>query len=290
LNEGDFFSEYVLPATLAVIMFGIGISLRLRDFKRIFRYPKKIATGLASQMILLPSLAFLIVGLAPLPAAVKVGFIIISACPGGTASNLVTYLLKGNTPLSISLTASNSVLILITIPLITRLALKLFMGEAEQIDLPVGPTVANILLTTLLPVLVGITLRERFTPVAKRLEKPMRYVLPALLAGVFAFEIFFRDGRREVSIFDSVDIYLVGLLLNFSSMLAAYFIAHRMKLYKPDDYTLSIEVGLQNSALAIYVASSLLGNSTMALVAVVYSSFTFFTTMGFAYAVKRYRR
>lgn len=271
-------------------MFGIGISLRLRDFKRIFRYPKKIATGLASQMILLPSLAFLIVGLAPLPAAVKVGFIIISACPGGTASNLVTYLLKGNTPLSISLTASNSVLILITIPLITRLALKLFMGEAEQIDLPVGPTVANILLTTLLPVLVGITLRERFTPVAKRLEKPMRYVLPALLAGVFAFEIFFRDGRREVSIFDSVDIYLVGLLLNFSSMLAAYFIAHRMKLYKPDDYTLSIEVGLQNSALAIYVASSLLGNSTMALVAVVYSSFTFFTTMGFAYAVKRYRR
>lgn len=290
LQDTDFFSTYILPGTLALIMFGIGISLRVKDFKRIFRYPRKIATGLFSQMIVLPAIAFVIAFLAPLVPAAKVGLIIISACPGGTASNLVTYLLRGNLPLSISLTASNSFLILLTIPLITSLALLTFMGQDENIRLPVWDTVQNILFTTLIPVLLGVALREYATRFAKWLERPMRYLLPALLASVFAYEIFAKDSAREVSIYDSLDIFLTGMVLNFTSMIAAYLIAHRMKLYRPDDYTLSIEVGLQNSALAIFVTGSLIQNDTMTLVAVMYSSFTFFTTFGFAYLVKRKKR
>lgn len=271
-------------------MFGIGISLRIKDFKRIFRYPRKIVSGLFSQMVMLPLIAFAIVSVAPLVPAAKVGFVIISACPGGTASNLVTYLLRGNLPLSISLTASNSFLILLTIPLIVRLALTAFMGQDESIQLPVWSTVQNILMTTLIPVLAGVTLREYATKLAKTLEAPMRYVLPLLLALVFAYEILVKDNSRSVSIYDSLDIFLTGLALNLTSMLMAYFIAHRMRLYRPDDYTLSVEVGLQNSALAIFVTGSLIQNDTMTLVAVIYSSFTFFTTYAFAYVVKRSKR
>ncbi len=285
--DANLFSEYALPATLAIIMGGMGLSLEVKDFKQILIYPKPILTGLFSQMIVLPLIAFLIVGFTNLDPYIKVGFILIAACPGGTASNLVTHLLKGNLALCISLSAINSLLILISLPLIVNLALMLFVGDAAEISLPVMQTIIKIFFVIALPVFTGMMIRSWNRTLANKLEKPLRYILTGLLLSVFIVVIFFDQRKESASIQDYLEILPFALALNFASMLAGLFIAYFMKTGKRNSYTISVEVGLQNSALAIFVASTLLNNHRMAVVAVIYSSFTFFSTALFGYIAKK---
>ncbi|MEZ5070565.1 MAG: bile acid:sodium symporter [Bacteroidales bacterium] len=117
------FSEIFLPVTLAVITLGMGLSLTTRDFRRIFAQPKAVIIGLCCQMILLPGIAFLIARSVHIDPLYSVGLMIIAACPGGATSNLITYILRGNVALSISMTAINSLITLITIPVIVTLSL-----------------------------------------------------------------------------------------------------------------------------------------------------------------------
>ena len=114
--EASLFSQYILPVTLGLIMINLGLSLHLEDFRLIFSEPKALIAGLFCQMILLPAIAFTVAALSNLPDPIKIGIVLISICPGGATSNLITYLLKGNVALSISLTSINSILILFTIP------------------------------------------------------------------------------------------------------------------------------------------------------------------------------
>lgn len=282
------FSLYYLPTVLIIIMFGIGLALEKKDFENVILYPKAVLLGLIAQMLLLPLVSFVIVFITDLPPVVKVGFILISACPGGSASNLVAHLLRGNVALCISLTVLNSLLILITLPLIVNLGLMIFIGETHELTLPVWDTIFKIFIMTLLPTFAGVYIRHKYMQLAIKLEKPMRYIMTILLFSVFAALIVFEERQSGQGISQYVYLFPYAIALNVAAMLAGYFFARRMELDNRNNYTISIQVGLQNSALAIYVASSLLQHREMAMVAVVYSSFTFFSTLLFGYLAKRF--
>ena len=269
-------------------MFGIGLTLEKKDFENVVRYPKAILIGLTAQMILLPLVAFTLMLFTDLPPIVKVGFVLISASPGGSAANLVNHLLRGNVALCVSLSALNSLLILITLPLIVNLGLMVFIGETHDINLPVTETILKIFYTTLIPTFTGVFIRHKNTRLAIKLETPMRYFMTFLLFAVFAALIFFEEKTTAEGVAKYTYLFPYALALNFFAMLTGYLFARRMGLNKRNNFTISVEVGMQNSALAIFVASSLLEHREMAMVAVVYSSFTFFSTLLFGYLGKRF--
>ncbi len=283
----NLFSDILLPITIAIITLGMGLSIKLKDFKNIFLYPKAVIIGICCQMLLLPIIAFAIASLFNFDPVYKVGLIIISACPGGATSNLVTYLLKGNVALSISMTVLNSIITLITIPAVVSLGLHYFTSQEANITLPVGATILKVFLVTVLPAYTGVNIRHYFPNTAKKIEKYQRFILPILLLGIYFGVIFIDEGDQKTNIFDHLSIAPYPFLLNVATMSMGWMVARWTSLRGINQFTISIEVGLQNSALAIFVAATLLNSQTMAIVPVIYGSFSFFTTFLFGYGVKK---
>jgi len=281
------FSEYFLPVTLAIITLGMGLSLTDKDFRNIFLQPKAVIIGLCCQMVLLPVIAWLIVRSINIDPLFKVGLMIIAACPGGATSNLITYLLRGNVALSISMTAMNSMITLVTIPLVVHFSLEAFVHEDAAISLNVGETVIKVFLITILPAFVGTRIRKNYPNFSLMLERPLRMVLPLLLLLVYAGVIFIDQGTSAGTRSDFIRIFPYTLLLNILAMVSGFLVARVLRLRVINQFTISIEVGLQNSALAIFVAATLLNNNDMALVPVVYGSFSFFSTLLFGWSVKK---
>ncbi|MFO7935194.1 MAG: bile acid:sodium symporter family protein [Bacteroidales bacterium] len=281
------FSDYFLPVTLAIITLGMGLSLTDKDFRNIFIHPKAVITGICCQMILLPLIAFLIATIVRLDPVFKVGLMIIASCPGGATSNLITYILRGNVALSISMTAINSLITLVTIPIIVTLSLNYFIHQEAEIHLPVVETVIKVFFITIVPAYLGTRIRKRKPEFADKLEQPLRIILPLLLLLIFAGVVFIDQGTGSATVRDFIRIFPHALLLNIVAMLAGLLVASLIRLKLVNRFTITIEVGLQNSALAIFVATNLLNSRSMALVPVVYGSFTFFSTLLFAWIVKR---
>ena len=280
------FSDYFLPVTLAIITLGMGLSLTERDFRNIFPQPKAVIIGLCCQMVLLPVIAWLIVRSINIDPVFKVGLMIIAACPGGATSNLITYLLRGNVALSISMTALNSLITLITIPLVVHFSLEAFYEDAA-FQLPVGMTILKVFLITVLPTYVGTRIRKNYADFSIKLERPLRVVLPLLILLIYVGVIFIdqRTGPDNSSAF--IKIFQYTLMLNILAMVSGFLVARVLRLRVINQFTISIEVGLQNSALAILVATTLLKNNDMALVPMVYGSFSFFSTLLFGWSVKK---
>lgn len=283
----SFFSDQVLPIALFVIMFGIGITLQIEDFAEVFLQPKAILMGLSIQALLVPLLAFGLNELWPLSPAAKAGLVLVAACPGGSASNLLTHLLRGRVALSVSLTALNSLLVLLTLPLVTNLALTLYLERDTEISLPFWRTFGEVLTTVILPVAIGMLLRNRLPRLSERLNQPLRYLLPLILLGVFAGVLFF-ENRSPDGQSDFWRLMLPCLIFNALSALLGFLLSRWVGVEKEGQFTIAIEVSLRNSAIAIFVASSLLKLPAVALIAVVYSSFTFFSTALWAWSIKRW--
>jgi BASS family bile acid:Na+ symporter len=281
------FSEIFLPVTLAVITLGMGLSLTENDFRNIFLQPKAVIIGLCSQMILLPLIAYAIASLFKMDPLFRVGLMIIAACPGGATSNLITYLLRGNVALSISMTALNSLITLITIPLVVTLSLEIFLHENTEIHLRVGNAILNVFLITIVPAITGTRIRKWRPQFADSLERPLRIILPTLLFLIYAGVIFLEGEGETATRADFITIFPFALLLNVIAMSVGFLVARTFRLRVINQFTITIEVGLQNSALAIFVAATLLKNHPMALVPVVYGSFTFFSTLFFGWVVKK---
>lgn len=283
----NLFSAYFLPVTLAVITLGMGLSITHRDFKNVFYRPRAVLVGICCQILLLPLIAFSIALLTDLDPYLKVGLIIIAACPGGATSNLVTYLLNGNVALSISMTALNSIITLISIPVNVSIALMVFLHTDAEVRLDVWDTILKVFLLTIVPAYIGVTIRHRKSKFAQLLNRPLKVILPLTLLLVYMGVLFIDEGDANATRMDFWNLLPVTLTLNAMSMFMGWQIAWLTRLKRRERYTIAIEVGLQNSALAIFVASTLLGNRTMALVAVVYGSFTFFSTALFGWGIKR---
>jgi len=278
-----------MPIAIAIIMYGIGINLKFKDFGRVFYYPKPIIVGLFGQLVLLPLIAFALIYYWNIDNVYKVGLIIIASAPGGTASNLITHLMKGRVALSVSLTSLNSFAILFTIPLYTQLALSVFLQDNTEINLSFYETFTKVLLTVLIPVIAGV-LTNRYTKkeFTDKLRKPLRIILPAVLLSVFAMAMFFGEDNQSLKFLNNFELIIPLIIFNIITIFIGFYISRLFKNSHSTNFTIAIEMGLQNSALAIYIASSLIGNSQMELMAVIYSSFTFFSTAFFAWVLKKY--
>lgn len=284
------FSDIFLPITLGIITLGMGLSLTEKDFRNIFLHPRAVTTGLISQMLLLPLIAFFIARISNIDPLFKVGLMIIAACPGGATSNLVTYILRGNVALSISMTAINSLITLITIPLVVTLSLDFFIHQDANIKLNVGDTMLNVFLITLLPAYIGTRIRKWKPLLADGVERYLKVVLPLLLALIYIGVVFIDREGESATMNDFFTIFPYALALHIAAMGTGLLVSRLSGIKARDRMTIAIEVGLQNSALAIFVSATLLKSHSMALVPVVYGAFTFFTTLLFGWIVKKLSR
>jgi bile acid:Na+ symporter, BASS family len=285
--SANLFSHFLMPVAIAYIMFGIGINLSFADFSTTFKRPKALFTGLVAQIVFLPVVAFIINIFIDIDPIYKVGLVLIAACPGGTTSNIVTLFLKGRLALSVTLTAFNSFLILFTIPFIMKLAIFIYEGAEQEILMPIWSTVGNMLITVLLPTIVGMIVRQYFPVIVLKSEKFINISMTVFLLLVFV-GIFVLEDSGSASLASYAYLLIPTFLLNFISMFAGYLLALLLKIRNRGRFTIAIQVGLQNSALAIYVASKLLDQAEIAIVAIIYSSFTLFTTTLWAFIMKKY--
>lgn len=284
--------DHALNIVLALIMMGLGLSLTKSDFKNLLLQPKALAIGLFAQMVLLPLVALLLVSGTTLSPALKTGFFIISLCPGGITSNLVSYIVKGNVALAISLTVSNALITLFSIPILTNWGLNHFSGVNHNIYLPFWSTMFEIFIVTIMPATLGIFFRTRFPRVALKIERPLNFILPALLLTVFIIKFFANPSKGGTGITTAEITALTGfaLLLNLSAMLIGYLCGSIFGLVYRNKITISIEVGLHNTALALLITGTLLHNAEMQKPALVYAIFSFFTTLLIAYILKLSQR
>lgn len=270
--EENLISTYLIPGVLAVMMVGMGMTLQPADFRRVFLYPKAAATGLLAQVLLLPLLGLLIVSLVPMTPEFAVGLMIISLCPGGVGSNLLTLIARADTALSVTLTALSNVLLIFTLPVLINLALRHFMGTENPIQLPLLDTILSTALLTVLPILLGMMLRAIAGDLAHRAESGFRVfsgvVLVLLMLGIGV-------KNRDVFLQSLSTLGPAVIALNLGSMALGFSLAVVMRLNRAQCTTIAIETGFQNAALAILVTTTFLQNPQMALAPALYGGIMF---------------
>lgn len=262
------FSQLVLPLSLFIIMFGMGLSLQRQDFARVVKYPKAVTIGLLGQMVLLPAMGFLIAALFLGTPGLAVGLVLLAACPGGTTSNLIAYHARGDLALSVTLTAITSVLTIITIPIVVGLALATFKDTAVPIELPINRMVLTLFLITLLPILLGMLVRGLRAQLAQRLE-PKISAFGAIFLGLLIIIILYEQGDSLLGQLASAG--PTALLLNVVMMAIGCMLAVWFNLNDRQRASIIVEIGVQNSTLAILIASTVLNDGTIALPAAMYS-------------------
>jgi len=264
----------VLPCALFLIMLGLGMSLKQEDFTFVWQYPKAFFIGLSAQMLLLPLVSLLVISFISLPPMVAMGLMILSFCPGGSTSNLFSYLARGDLALSISLTAIISLICPFTIPIFTNLSMNHLLGQEESISLPIVKTIVQLLLITVLPVVLGLLLhywKPKFCEKTALITKVLSVsFLLLIIAGIVksnwsSMQGFFEQAGLSV------------LLVNLLAMSGGFILAFFSRLSPPQTITIVYEVGIQNGTTALLITSTLLQNDLMSIAPIVYSLLMFVT-------------
>ncbi len=284
MEQTNAITQIFLPLSLAFIMFSVGLELVVDDFKRVVVQPRDFAVGAISQVILLPLVAFGLLAVWPVDPALAVGVMIIAACPGGVTSNLMTYLARGDTALSVSLTAVISLLSVLTLPLIVGFSIDHFMAAASRPDLPIGKTIAGIFAITTVPVIIGMAGKHFLPGFAERFERPARRIAMGLFA-VIVLGAVLAERQNIVDYF--IQVGPLTLLLNTAMMIIAAGLARLAGMGARQRIAITLECGLQNGTLAIFVAATLIGNKTMMIPGGIYSLLMFFTAVFYLLWLKR---
>lgn len=272
-----------LPIALGIIMLGLGLSLTLADFKRIKEYPRAIVIALVCQMIVLPALCLGIAALSGISAELCVGLMLLAASPGGPTANLYSHLSNGDVALNITLTALNSVLALFTLPFIVNFSMEYFLGAGQYIPMPFSKVV-EVFGIVLIPVSIGMLLKNYAPQFAAKMDKPVR-ILSALLLVVIIASVTIREKQLLVDYFGQLG--LPVLLFNIGSMLTGYFVPQLFGVPKRQSISIGMEIGIHNGTLAIFIALTVLGNSVMSVPPAIYSLLMFFTAAAFGFWVKQ---
>jgi bile acid:Na+ symporter, BASS family len=270
--EESVFIDVVLPLSLIVIMGGLGMSLSVADFRRVVGFPRAALVGLGSQLLLLPLVGFALATLFGLPPVWAVGLMLIAACPGGATSNLITFVSRGDTALSITLTALSSAATVVTIPLILAFSIGHFGVEAEAIRSPVGEIVLQIVAITAVPVSVGLLVRHFRPGLAERLRGTVRGASAGIFVVVLGAVIW---DQRQVLVDHFFALSGVTATLNLVTMALGFLVARLFLLDMRRSVTIAIESGIQNGTLAIVIAMTILGVGEMAVPPGVYSLLMF---------------
>lgn len=258
----------VLPI-LTILMFDLGLTLHLSDFVRIAKQPKAMGLGLVGQLVILPLIAFGLGLLLDLPELYFIGLILIACCPGGASSNIFSMLAKGDVALSVSLTAFSSIITLFTLPAVMAWATS-YIGNTVGVTLPVGNLLKQNLLTMLLPIALGIAVRYYFEKAALAIDKVLsKFAFPALMLLAL---IFFIQNRTAI-IANIGKLGLASGLLIMVSVSVAALISVAFRLQRTEKRTIVIEVGMQNAAQAIAVATSpfVFNSAEIATPAIIYA-------------------
>ena len=284
--ESNFLTAVFLPLALFILMLGMGLGLTLDDFKQVLVDPKSVLLGLIAQLIMLPIVGFLLATIFPLTPELAVGVMILAACPGGPSSNLLTYLVRGNVALSITLTAVSSLITVFTIPLVVNLSMQSFMGEATPLQLPFLKTVMQIAAIAIIPVFLGMVLHYYRPQLAAKLEKLVKWFSLFFLA-LIVFGLLLKE-RANLSTF-FLQVGWVTFTLSASTMTLGYTIATFAKLHERSAKAITLEVGIQNGTLALAVASApaFLNNPTMAIPAAIYSLLMYLTSAAFVWLIRQ---
>jgi BASS family bile acid:Na+ symporter len=277
-------TDVILPLALAFIMFVLGLGLTGSDFLRVIKQPRDFFVGACSQIILLPIIAFFLVKIWPIAPELAIGVMIIAAAPGGVTSNLLTSFARGDVALSISLTAIISLLSVITIPFIVLTSVGLLSDTNITENISLVSISRDMFIIVTAPVILGMLLRRfvsraalKFEPIAKKISIVL-FVL--VLLGAIAAE-------RENIVLYFVQAGLITLALNVVMMVIAYYIAHLLSSGKEQKKCITIECGLQNGTLAIFVATSIFGGGMYVIPAATYSLIMFATSLIFVYLVRK---
>jgi BASS family bile acid:Na+ symporter len=270
-----------LVVALALVMFGLGLSLAVADFRRVLQHPKAVAIALVLQVLVLPALCYAIIMALAMPPVYAVGLMLLAASPGGVSANLFSHLFGGNVAMNISLTAINTALSIVTLPLIATWAIATFAASGQVVPLQFGK-VAEVIAVVMIPVALGMLVRVRAPGFAARAEGPMK-AFSALVLAVFALLAIVKEWDALRSSF-----VLIGpavLLFNVASLLAGYYVAIMARLDKPMATAIGYEIGIHNSTLAMFIALSVLSDFQLALPAALYSISMYLTATAFGLLV-----
>lgn len=281
----SYLTQYIAPLVLAFIMFGMGLSLTRNDFQQLWRAPLPLVVGLFGQMMLLPALAYALAIMFDLAPNLAIGIMILAACPGGTSSNIISQLARANLALSVSLTAISSLICVLTTPLIIQFAIMQF-GQQEEQSFSLLTTTLGLIFITLIPVIIGIIIRHYFAEKALRCEPFFRHLASAfLLLMIVAIVIQERDTLTSsfAAVFSS------ALTLNLLAIMTGIGLGLLFKFTPRDSITLGIEVGVQNSAMAILIAITFLQRADYAVAPGVYGVTMYIGALLLVLLAKKYR-
>ena len=267
-------NSVVIPICLFLIMMGMGLTLITNDFKRVLKYPKAVGIGLTNQLILLPIIGFALANIMPLRPEYAVGVMLLVLCPGGTTSNLFTYLAKGDVALSVTMTAIASVITVFTIPIVLSFSLIYFMGSGSEFELPVVKTMLTLVVLTIVPISVGMLIKRYAPTVADRSQV---YVSRFGVIFLTFLVLFLCYVQRDIIVDAFIATGPVSLLLNLSTMALGYYSSKWFGLNLAQRTSVTLEVGLQNSTLSIFMALTLLSNYDMSMMPAIYTLVMFLT-------------
>ena len=276
-------TDVILPLALAFIMFTLGLGLTFSDFARVAKMPKNFLIGLVSQLVFLPLVALIIVFVWPLQPELAIGLILIAAAPGGVTSNILTSFSKGDVALSISLTAVMSLLSVISVPLVLGISMGLISDNSLG-SISLTSIAISMFLIVTLPVLLGMIFRASLSYLTKRIEKIAKILSTALFVLVLIGAIL-AERQNLVEYFAQTG--LVVLILNILMMTIAYYWAKLFSSGRPQLKAISLECGLQNGTLAIFVGTSVFGGGLYIVPAATYSVIMYLTSLIFIYFIRK---
>ena len=273
----------LLPLALAIIMIGLGLELTLNDFKRVSKHPKAVLIALFCQLVILVGVAFILCKVLSLPPLLAVGLMLLAASPGGSTANLFSYLFKGDIALNISLTAINSVVAAITLPLIMNFSILHFMQENQQITLPLSKIV-QVFAIIIVPVGIGMLIRHYAPKLTEKLNKPLRIFAIVFLIAIIALAIFAE--RQNIATY-LTQVGLATAIFCACSLAIGYFVPRLLGISSTQARACAFEIGIHNSTLAMTIALTVMANTTIAMPAAVYSIFMYIFAAAFGFMITR---
>ena len=281
--EDSILTTVVVPAALAIIMVGLGLELTRADFRRVFTEPRGVGIGLLNLVLISPLLAFTVAELFGLPAGLAVGLVLLGASPGGTMANVLTHLARGDTALSVTMTAISSLAAAITVPLFLELGSRHFDAEAIVGDVAMGGVVLRVFLVTVVPVLLGMWIRDRWPERTIAARPTVAKVSLVLFLAVVGGAVI---AEHEKALDNLGEVAGAALALNVAAMAVSFTVSKLARLDDRRATAISLELGVHNASLAIAVGASLA--PVLTIPAAVYAMFMFIT--GGLFAATMHRR
>ena len=276
--------DIFLPVALAFIMFSLGLGLTSSDFTRVAKQPKDFFIGLVCQIILLPIVAFILIKFWSISPELAVGVMIIASAPGGVTSNILTSFAKGDVALSISLTAIISLLSVVTVPFIILISLGLLEIQNISNDISLLSMAIKMFLIVAVPTLIGMLFRKFASSAAVKFE-PLAKKISIVLFIVVLLGAIMSEKNNIISYFSEAG--LITLTLNVIMMALAFYIAKLLGTGSSQKKCISIECGLQNGTLAIFVGTTLFGGGAYIIPAATYSLIMFLTSLIFVFFIRK---